>query len=178
MVFVGLAARQFVRARLARADEMTAPMAARLRRALGVEALGGVVVLALTAWLLALTPGSLTASAPATEGLAATMLINNPTVGAQVKVAFTQVVGPNAVRVEVVSPTTGLSGLQIDFVPPADSGAAGVVLDVPLTGKGVALLPLAQGLPLNAPGLWTVSVRIGDTAVGSKSVLVVDTGGG
>ncbi len=173
MVFVGLAARQFVKARLTRADVMSVPMAARLRRALGVEALGGVVVLALTAWLLSLAPGLLVAAPPGIQGLGPTMLINNPDVGAEVKVAFSQVVGPNAVRVEVVKPTTALTGLQIDFVAPPNSGAAGVVLDVPLTEAGVAVLPLASGLPLDAPGLWTITVRIGATPVGSKSVLVV-----
>jgi len=176
MVFVGLAARQFINARLTRADSMSAPMASRLRRAFGVEAMFGVVVLALTAWLLALTPGSLEATDTTSKGLGPALLINNPDQGAEVKVAFSQVVGPNAVRVEVVEPATGLSGLQVDFTPPPDSGAPGVILDVPLTTAGVAVLPLSQGLPLGAPGLWTITVRVGPTPLGSKSVLVVDTG--
>src|SRR6056297_1110709 len=56
MVFVAMSARQFVNQRLARANEMTIPMADRLRRAFGVEAVAGAVVLAMSAWLLSLSP--------------------------------------------------------------------------------------------------------------------------
>ncbi|MDG2234474.1 MAG: CopD family protein, partial [Ilumatobacter sp.] len=56
MVFVGLSARQFAQQRLARTHEMTVPMADRLRRAFGVEAAIGLVVLLASSWLLALTP--------------------------------------------------------------------------------------------------------------------------
>ena len=58
MIFVAVSARQFVNQRLARANEMTVPMADRLRRAFGVEAAAGVIVLALSAWLLSLTPAN------------------------------------------------------------------------------------------------------------------------
>src|SRR5690606_26999463 len=62
MVFVGLATREFIRTRMSRADVMTPPLAARLRRALGVEAAVGVVVLALTAWMLSLRPPNVDAA--------------------------------------------------------------------------------------------------------------------
>ena len=61
MVFVGVAARQFINQRVTRVDTMTAPLATRLRRALGIEAIVGIVVLVLTSWLLALTPPGLSA---------------------------------------------------------------------------------------------------------------------
>jgi copper transport protein len=176
MVFVGLAARQFIQSRLGRADSLSAPMAFRVRRALGIEAIGGVLVLTLTAWLLSLTPGTFTPTDTTTRGLGSALLINNTDVGAEVTVAFSQIVGRNGVRVEVIRPETGLSGLTVEFVPPPNSGAAGVVLNVPLTGAGVAVLPQSDGLPIGAPGSWTVTVRIGDTPVGSKTALVLDTG--
>ena len=53
-----LSARQFANHRLARANEMTVPMADRLRRAFGIEAAIGVVTLVASAWLLALTPAN------------------------------------------------------------------------------------------------------------------------
>ena len=56
MLFIAIKARQFVNERLARADEMTVPMADRLRRAFGTEAAIGILAVALSAWMLALTP--------------------------------------------------------------------------------------------------------------------------
>ncbi|MCU1399110.1 MAG: putative copper resistance protein, partial [Acidimicrobiales bacterium] len=59
MVFVGVATRQFVHARLARAESMSAPLAGRLRRAVGTEAVIGVLVLGITSWMLSTQPGNL-----------------------------------------------------------------------------------------------------------------------
>jgi hypothetical protein len=56
MLFIAIKARQFVNERLARADEMTVPMADRLRRAFGIEAAIGILAVASSAWMLALTP--------------------------------------------------------------------------------------------------------------------------
>jgi hypothetical protein len=105
MVFLGVAARQFIKERVARVDAMTGQLALRLRRAIGVEALCGVVVLALTAWMMSLTPPKVEASAEDTKGLNASVQIANDT--ADVTVKFSAVVGPNAVRVEVDKPETG-----------------------------------------------------------------------
>lgn len=178
MVFVGLAARQFIKARLTRVEAMTAPLANRLRRAVGAEALAGVLVLAITAGLLSLQPGNIAAAPVSTQGLGPTLLISNPAVGADVEVRFSQLVGANAVRVDVLkAPPTGVAGLTITFTPPLDSGASAIVLSVPLTTTGSAFLPLESGLPLGAPGNWSVTASIGATAIGSKVVLVVDRSG-
>ena len=56
MVFLGVAARQFIKERVARVDAMTGQLAVRLRRAVGIEAVCGIVVLTLTAWMLSLSP--------------------------------------------------------------------------------------------------------------------------
>jgi copper transport protein len=172
MVFVGLAARQFIGERLARADTMTAPLAIRLRRALSIEALAGVVVMLLTAWLLSLNPSTEVAAAPNVDRLGAPITIVDETQGVEVKVAITGVVGPNAVRVEVIKPAAGLASLFVDFTPPADVVASPVTLTVPLTGQGAALLRLQDGLPLGAAGTWTITVRVADTPIGSKNVTV------
>jgi copper transport protein len=172
MVFLGVAARQFIKERVARVDAMTGQLAVRLRRAVGIEAMCGVVVLALTAWMLSLSPPKVAATSDNTKGLAATLQISNES--ADVTVQFSAVVGPNAVRVEVDKPVTGVAALAIDFLPPAGTTVPSVTLNVPLTAAGVAVLPIEQGLPLGSPGVWTVTVRFGDTPIGSKKALITD----
>jgi copper transport protein len=172
MVFLGVAARQFIKERVARVDAMTGQLAVRLRRAVGIEAVCGIVVLALTAWMLSLSPPKVAAVADGTKGLAASLQITND--AADVTVRFSAVIGPNAVRVEVAKPETGIAGLAIDFSPPVGATVPSVSLNVPLTAAGVAVLPIEQGLPLGSPGVWTVTVRFGDTPIGSKTVLLTD----
>ncbi len=171
MVFVGLLARQFIRARLARADVMSAPLAIRLRRALSIEALAGVMVMVLTAWLLSLSPGNTVATAPDANRLGPSVNIVDSNLGVEVKVTITGVVGTNAVRVDVFKPATGLASLFVDFTSP-NPAIPGVTLTVPLTGAGSALLSLQDGLPLGAAGTWTITVRVADVPVGSKNVTV------
>ena len=172
MVFLGVAARQFIKERVARVDAMTGQLAVRLRRAVGIEAMCGVVVLALTAWMLSLSPPKVAATGGSTKGLAANVEITNDQ--ADVIVRFSAVVGPNGVRVEVVKPKTGVAGLAVDFVPPANTTVAAVTLNVPLTAAGVAVLPIEQGIPLGSPGVWTVTVKFGASQIGSKTVLITD----
>ena len=172
MVFLGVAARQFIRERVARVDAMTGQLAVRLRRAVGIEAMCGVVVLALTAWMLSLAPPKVEATTDSTKGLPAKLRITNES--ADVTVWFSAVVGANAVRVQVDKPETGIAGLAIDFTPPVDAMVAAVTLNVPLTAAGTANLPIEQGLPLGSPGVWTVTVRFDTEAIGSKTVLLTD----
>ena len=172
MVFLGVAARQFIKERVARVDAMTGQLAVRLRRAVGIEAMCGVVVLALTAWMLSLSPPKVAATGGSTKGLAANVEISNDQ--ADVTVRFSAVVGPNAVRVEVDEPKTGIAGLAVDFSPPANTTVPAVTLNVPLTAAGVAVLPIEQGIPLGSPGVWTVTVRFGASPIGSKTVLITD----
>ena len=173
MIFVGLAARQFVVERLARVEVMTTPTATRLRRAFGFEAGIGVVVLVLSSWLLALTPANATSdSSSSSSDLGPAQLIRNADNGVDVQVRFSQVVGPNAVRVDVLQAPDGFAGLQVLFTPPEDAGVVGVVLDVPLTCECAAELPKATGIPIGAPGTWTITVKINGAEMGSKNVVV------
>lgn len=172
MVFLGVAARQFIKERVARVDAMTGQLAVRLRRAVGIEAMCGVVVLALTAWMLSLSPPKVAASGDNTKGLSANVEISNDQ--ADVIVRFSAVVGLNGVRVEVDKPATGVAGLAVDFNPPAGTTVSAVTLNVPLTAAGIAVLPIEQGIPLGSPGVWTVTVRFGASPIGSKTVLITD----
>jgi copper transport protein len=167
MVFVGLATRQFVNAQLRRVDSLSAPLAGRLRRATGIEAVAGVVVLAITAWLLSFTPPNLVEDAPVGQyGYSAPMVADD----LDVTVRLTGVVGRNGLRIEVASPTTGLSNFTVTFIPPAETTAPTVLLTVPaeLAGAGVAVLDVAEGVPLEAPGVWTLAIKA-TTPTGEKT---------
>jgi copper transport protein len=167
MVFVGLATRQFVNAQLRRVDSLSAPLANRLRRATGIEAVAGVVVLAITSWLLSFTPPNLVEAAPVGQyGYSAPMVADD----LDVTVRLTGVVGRNGVRIEVASPDTGLSNFTVTFIPPAETTAPTVLLTVPaeLAGAGVGVLDVAEGVPLEAPGVWTLAIKA-TTPTGEKT---------
>jgi copper transport protein len=167
MVFVGLATRQFVNAQLRRVDSLNAPLAGRLRRATGIEAVAGVVVLAITSWLLSFTPPNLVEAAPVGQyGYSAPMVADD----LDVTVRLTGVVGRNGVRIEVASPATGLSNFTVTFIPPAETTAPTVLLTVPaeLAGAGVGVLDVTEGVPLEAPGVWTLAIKA-TTPTGEKT---------
>jgi hypothetical protein len=152
---------------------MTAPLATRLRRALGIEALVGIVVIGLTSWLLALTPPGLNADSGSTLDLGAPKEFVNNAMNVDVVVAFSERVGTNDVRIEVVAPPSGLSGLTVNFIPPAGATVPGMTIDpIPLTGPGVAVLEKSDGFALSASGTWTVQVLVGGVLVSEQQVFV------
>jgi copper transport protein len=159
MVFVAVSARQFVNQRLARATEMTVPMADRLRRAFGVEAALGLLVLALSAWLLSLTPSNV--SAGPDIDYAITLEVDAPEAELAVTVQLTRDrVGLSGLSVDVDEPDEGLSGLEVVFTAPPNDTIGTITQPVPLTGAGVAvLLEGEQGLPLTVAGDWTMTVN-------------------
>jgi len=173
MVFVGVAARQFISQRVARVDTMTAPLATRLRRALGIEMLVGVLVITLTAWLLALTPPGLGAASGDSLKLGVVHTFQNDTSGVRVDLAFSERVGTNDVRIEVVAPPAGVTALTVEFQPPPGSFVNGMIINkIPLAGPGVAVLEKSDGFTLSAAGNWTIVVTANGTEVGRQAVLV------
>jgi copper transport protein len=159
MIFVAVSARQFVNQRLARANEMTVPMADRLRRAFGFEAAVGVVVLALSAWLLSLSPSNVAAGPDI--GYAISVVVEAPEAELDVTVRLTRDrVGLSGMAVEVDAPEEGLSGLEVVLTAPANDTIGTITQPVPLTGVGTAvLLEGDQGLPLTVAGDWTLVVN-------------------
>ena len=159
MIFVAVSARQFVNQRLARANEMTVPMADRLRRAFGVEAAAGIIVLAMSAWLLSLTPSNVSAGPDIDYAIA--LEVDAPEAELAVTVQLTRDrVGLSGLSVEVDEPDEGLSGLEVVFTAPANDTIGTITQPVPLTGAGVAvLLEGDQGLPLTVAGDWTLTVN-------------------
>jgi copper transport protein len=159
MIFVAVSARQFVNQRLARANEMTVPMADRLRRAFGFEAAAGVVVLAMSAWLLSLAPSNVATGADIDYAIAVT--VEAPEADLDVTVRLTSDrVGLAGMAVEVDAPDEGLSGLEVVLTAPPNDTIGTITQPVPLTGTGVAvLLQGDQGLPLTVAGDWTLVVN-------------------
>jgi copper transport protein len=158
MIFVAVSARQFVNQRLARANEMTVPMADRLRRAFGVEAAAGVVVLAMSSWLLSLSPSNVSTGPDIDYAIA--VVIDAPEADLDVTVRLTRDrVGLSGMSVEVTAPEENLSGLEVILTAPANETIGTITQPVPLTGEGLAvLLEGPDGLPLTVAGEWTLVV--------------------
>lgn len=163
MVFVAVAARQVVTQRLARSDQLSAASASRFRRAFGVEAGIGAVVLALSSWLLALGPAGID-DRPSYE---IERRFTDPVSGLDMTVYLTpSQTGLNGLRVEVDAPADGIANLNIAFLPPEGIPARGIDQPIPLIGAGTAILDTADGLPFDVPGQWTMQVS-GITQAGS-----------
>ena len=165
MVFVAMSARQFVNQRLARANEMTIPMADRLRRAFGVEAVAGAVVLAMSAWLLSLTPPNVDSGPTISYTIVRT--VDAPEADLDVTVSLTRdTVGLSGLRVQVDAPDQDLSNLEVIFTAPTNNEIGTITQPVPLSGRGAGvILEGESGLPLLVAGDWTVAVNA-QTALG------------
>ena len=158
MIFVAVSARQFVNQRLARADELTIPMADRLRRAFGVEALAGVV-----------DPGVErldVVAHPAERRHRDDDLLRDraPVRGAGGRPRRHREAHDRSGRAgrhggHGDAPDSGLSGLEVVLTAPTNDEIGGYTQPVPLTGPGVAVLPAASGMPLTVPGEWTMTVN-------------------
>ncbi len=164
MLFVGLTARQVSQARLARAPDLTPPTADRLRRAFGTEALIGVLVLAMSGWLLSFTPGKVTPSDEVDYAIEEQFVDPASNIDLTVSLAPGRV-GLNKLRVEVRQPASDLTGLVVTFVPPEGSNQGAIEQTIGLTGAGVAVSP-DDYLPLPVAGAWTMQVS-GSTSTGN-----------
>jgi copper transport protein len=161
-IYLGTATRQFAAQRLADADHLDGRLALRLRRAFTIETAIGLVVLLLTAWMLALSPPKIKAEAPRDTTEYAFQSPRLPTGSPfDVRLSVTStVVGPVGVKLEVFEPADGLSGLQIRFMPPPEaySTTPEIAIVVPLDGAGAAVLPADAGITLPVAGNWTVDI--------------------
>ncbi|CAB4856674.1 unannotated protein [freshwater metagenome] len=161
MVFVGVATRQFIQARLNRADVMSAPMAGKLRRAIGMEAIIGVVVLGITAWMLASPPGNLSASGVSSNKFAYQQRFVDSTKKLDLRLSIDPAaVGRNEMLVEVVKPRSSISQITIRFDPPLNSTARSAVESVALSSAGIAYLPMDPGIQFAVAGAWTVTLDV------------------
>ncbi len=158
MIFVAMSARQYVNTKLPRADEMTIPTADRLRRAFGAEAAAGLLVLALSSWLVSLQPPNIDSGT--TASYAIDLQVEAPEADLDVTVKFTSdVVGLSGMWVEVNAPETGLSGLEVVLTAPPNELVGTITQPVPLTGPGVGVVPPDKGIPFSVAGEWTMTIN-------------------
>lgn len=167
MVFIGLSARQFAQQRLARAHEMTVPMSDRLRRAFGMEASIGLVVLLASAWLMALSPVNVNTEPSIDYAIERRVQVDDgETTVLDVTVKLTSDrIGLSGLEVRVDDPTEGITRLEIVLTPPPNAVIGDIVQSIPLTGTGRAVRTAAVGLPIEVAGDWLLQVNA-DTAVG------------
>lgn len=163
MVVIGTATRQFVHARMSRAEAMTAPLASRLRRAVGFEAMLGVFILAITSWMLSTQPANLVAGARSSEDFAEQQEFVDAAGTLDAKLSLDPArVGTNELLLEIRKPVADISQIVIQFTPPQSAiNANPVTMTITtLTGAGAAHLDRDIGLPLNAAGAWNVTLEI------------------
>ena len=155
MVFVGMTARQVANARLTRADELNTRNADRLRRVFGTEAAIGLLVIGLSGWLMALTPGK----EPDSGDFDIEERFQDQALDFDVEVLMSPGrVGLNELEVVVNAPPTGLSELLVTFFPPTGaSGTPIITQGIPLTGVGVARSEVGV-IPLDVAGTWRIQV--------------------
>jgi len=159
MVFISISARQFVNQRMSKANEMSAPLADRLRRAFGAEAAIGIVILAASGWLLALDAPNVDTTPKISYAISRTIEV--PEADLDVTIKLTRdTVGPSGLEVDVKAPASGLAGLEVVFTAPPNDAIDTITQPVPLTGPGVAvrLETPTGGLPIDIAGDWTVQV--------------------
>jgi copper transport protein len=168
MVVVGMAARQAALSRLLDADHITASLALRLRRAVTMEVMIGAFTVLLTAWAMSYQPPKVDATIDAIS-VGTSVRLENPQY--IVDVAITQKVGPNALVVTVRKADAAITQLVVSFEPPPGATIGGVQQPIPLTTVGLsAVLAKADGLPLDAEGVWQIVVSIGGIEIDRESV--------
>jgi len=180
MAFVAIGARSVINAKLARRETMSAAHAERFRRTFGTEALIGIVVLAFSGWLLSLNPPKVSLIPEMTY--AVTVPIEDAASGFVAEVSLDPSrVGLNGLEVLVVETPAPITDLVVEFDPEVGSYGRGTIQDIPLTGRGVARLPLGTGLPFDVPGTWTVTVTVsyetGLRAVATGAVMIYEADG-
>jgi copper transport protein len=167
MVFIGLSARQFAQQRLSRANEMTAPMSDRLRRAFGMEASIGLVVLLASSWLMALSPVNVSNEQSIDYAIERRVQVaDGETTVLDITVKLTSDrVGLTGLEVRVDDPDEGITKLEIVLTPPENDAFGEIVQPIPLTGTGRAVRSAEVGLPIEIAGAWLLQVNA-DTALG------------
>lgn len=160
-IYLGTATRQFAAQRLAHADHLDGRLAHRLRRAFTIESLIGLAALLLTAWMLALTPPKTVRADDFrdTTEYAFTSPTSDGAFSVRLQVTATEV-GPFGFRLEVFKPASGLSDLQVKFVPPPEAyeTTPAIVAVIPLDGVGAAVMADDQGIGFAVPGEWTAEI--------------------
>lgn len=168
MAYATWVTRQFVLTRMQRVPALDERMAAHLRRAVGTEATAGVVVLALTSWMMATTPIHYY-EAPRDNGprYAFSEELENDRFRVRFSVS-PATTGQNQILIELFEPRR-IQEFTVRMTPKAP-GYDGYLINVPLTRRGAALLGDTGNFTLAAPGEWSVEIS-GTTTTGDLEPL-------
>lgn len=168
MAYATWVTRQFVLTRMQRVPALDDRLAAHLRRAVGTEATAGVVVLALTSWMMATTPIHYY-EAPRDNGprYAFSEELENDRFRVRFSVS-PATTGQNQILIELFEPRR-IQEFTVRMTPKAP-GYDGYLINVPLTRRGAALLGDSGNFTLAAPGEWSVEIS-GTTTTGDLEPL-------
>jgi hypothetical protein len=153
----------FAQSRLAKAETLSGKMAWRLRRAVRVELIAGIVVFALTAWAVPMNPPQAKAeSTRAAVNYAFRQELENDRF--KVVLSITPVeTGINAMRIELLKPSR-ISDFTVNLVP-QEIGYEGIAIKPGLKRPGAVIIAGDGLFMLKAPGVWSIEIT-GATTTG------------
>ena len=163
MVFLALMLKSFVATKFARIEDLTGKMAWRLRRVLTAEIVIGVVVLALTSWMVPMKPPQ--ANAAVIKSSVAYEFreeLQNDRFHIVLSIS-PATTGTNAMRIELLNPKR-INNFTIKLIPP-DPAFEGIEINVPLKRRGAAIVAYDGLFNLKVAGVWSIEV-MGATTTG------------
>jgi len=163
MVFLALMLKNFVATKFARIEGLTGKMAWRLRRVLTAEIVIGIVVLALTSWMIPMKPPQ--ANAAVTKSSVAYEFreeLQNDRFHIVLSIS-PATTGTNAMRIELLNPKR-INNFIIKLIPP-DPAFEGIEIKVPLKRRGAAIVAYDGLFNLKVAGVWSIEIT-GATTTG------------
>jgi len=163
MVFLALMLKNFVATKFARIEDLTGKMAWRLRRVLTAEIVIGIVVLALTSWMIPMKPPQ--ANAAVTKSSVAYEFreeLQNDRFHIVLSIS-PATTGTNAMRIELLNPKR-INNFIIKLIPP-DPAFEGIEIKVPLKRRGAAIVAYDGLFNLKVAGVWSIEIT-GATTTG------------
>ena len=163
MVWIALMLKVFTNSRLSRERELSGKMAWRLRRAVSVELIIGIVALGLTSWMVPMRPPQANASVstPSVTYAFREELQNDRF---RVIVSLTPATtGTNAMRIELLEPSR-INNFIVKLIP-QEPGYAGISITMPIKRRGAVIVPGDGTLNFNVPGVWSIEIT-GATTTG------------
>ena len=163
MIWIALMVKVFAQSRLAKAEVLPGKLAWRLRRAVRVELIAGIVVFALTAWAVPMNPPQAKAeSARVAVNYAFRQELENDRF--KVVLSITPVeTGINAMRIELLKPSR-ISDFTVNLVP-QEVGYEGIAIKPGLKRPGAVIIAGDGLFILKAPGVWSIEIT-GATTTG------------
>jgi len=163
MIWIALMVKAFAQSRLRNEDGLSGKMAWRLRRAVRVELIAGIVVFGITAWAVPTNPPQAKAEStrPAVNYAFRQELENDRF---KVVLSITPVeTGVNAMRIELLKPSR-ISDFTVNLIP-QEVGYEGIAIKPGLKRPGAVIIAGDGLFMLKAPGVWSIEVT-GATTTG------------